>query len=92
MPLRLIVAAAVVLLFAGCDDTSKDTSQKEGGSVCKGLDEAQCTANNECVWRADKSKCTKKESEQTPQGQSSSQPEGGAPEPAPGTAPANPAQ
>lgn len=87
---RLIIATFSVFLLAGCDDTPKDTSEKEGVSICKGLDEAQCTANNECVWKADKAKCTKKESDETSPQQSSPQPESGTPEATPQPKPDTP--
>jgi hypothetical protein len=62
---RLTMAMLSAFILASCDDNSKDTSQNEGVSVCKELDETQCTANSECFWRADKAKCTKKESDET---------------------------
>lgn len=60
------VVVSVVVMAAG-DDTSKDTSTPAAStpkvSVCRGLSEADCSANEECFWKAEKEKCKKKESD-----------------------------
>lgn len=57
------VVVSVVVMAAG-DDTSKDTSTPAAStpkvSVCRGLSEADCSANEECFWKAEKEKCKKK--------------------------------
>jgi uncharacterized lipoprotein NlpE involved in copper resistance len=50
----VVAAAASVLLLVGCDEGSEKHKQ---ASMCKGLSEADCTANDECSWVADKGKC-----------------------------------
>ncbi len=64
MRILVLVASAVVLL-SGCNEDSK---KQEEASICKGLNEADCTAKTECSWNADKGKCkTKKEDRMAPE-------------------------
>jgi hypothetical protein len=63
---RLLVAACCVVLLSGCDEGSKDESKQ--ASICKGLNQADCTANAECRWNAEKEKCKpKKQNDAQPQ-------------------------
>jgi uncharacterized lipoprotein NlpE involved in copper resistance len=57
----VVAAAASVLLLVGCDEGSEKHKQ---ASMCKGLNEADCTANAECSWVAEKGKCWVKKADQ----------------------------
>ena len=58
----LVLAASAVVLLSGCNEDSKKQS------ICKGLNEADCTAKTECSWNADKGKCkAKKEDRMAPE-------------------------
>jgi len=83
---RIVVVAFSLMALAGCDDTPKDTSKQEA-SVCKGLDEAQCTANNECSWNAEKAKCKEKASDDKSSQESPPKAEDPTPSVTPDTAP-----
>lgn len=61
----LVLAASAVVLLSGCNEDSK---KQEEASICKGLNEADCTAKTECSWNADKGKCkTKKQDRMAPE-------------------------
>jgi hypothetical protein len=61
----LALAASAVVLLSGCNEDSK---KQEEASICKGLNEADCTAKTECSWNADKSKCkARKEDRMAPE-------------------------
>ena len=61
-----LVAGFSVIVVAGCAERPKpkDTSRQEA-PVCKGLAEAQCNTNSQCLWSAEKAKCKKVESGET---------------------------
>jgi len=58
MLVRLFVAAFSVVLFAG---SFIDRSEAAGQSACVGLSQADCTANPQCFWKAEKTKCKDKD-------------------------------
>ena len=82
MFIRIAVAAFSIMVLAGCE---------EAPSVCKGLSEAECTANSECAWSAEKARCRKKKAddkssqERAPTTEGTSP--GATPEPTPGGTP-----
>jgi hypothetical protein len=64
---RIAVAAFSVVVMAASDDTPKDTSAPAASTpkvaVCRGLSEAECSANDACSWKAEKNRCKKTESD-----------------------------
>jgi hypothetical protein len=75
------------MLLAGCDSGEKKKKEAEAPNPCKGLDAAACTANAECFWKADTTKCKQKNAETAP-GAGATPEGGGAQAPAPSTEPA----
>jgi hypothetical protein len=82
---RFAVIALSLMLLAGCDSGEK--KKEAEANPCKGLDEAACTANAECFWKADATKCKQKKSEAAP-GAGATPEGGGAEAPAPSPEPA----
>ena len=54
---RLAAAALSVLLLGACEEASQPPEQ---ASACVGLSQADCTANTECSWNADRNECIAK--------------------------------
>ena len=82
MFIRIAVAVFSIMLLAGC-------GQEPG---CKGLGEAECTANNACAWSAEKARCHRKKDDKSsqepaPATEGTSPDAAPAPEPAPEPAP-----
>ena len=63
----LVLASSAVVLLSGCNEDSK---KQEEASICKGLNEVDCTAKTECSWNADKGKCKVKKEDRMAPGQS----------------------
>jgi hypothetical protein len=54
---RFAAVAFSVLLLGACEEASTPSEQ---ASACSGLNQADCTAKNECAWNADKGECVAK--------------------------------
>lgn len=52
---RLLGVACCFVVLAACDERPKGQSRQT--SICKSLNQADCTANAECRWNAEKDKC-----------------------------------
>jgi hypothetical protein len=63
MVIRFTAASLAVLLLAACDDPSSKKASED--SVCRGLSETDCTSKAECLWNAKKTKCKKRDREDT---------------------------
>jgi hypothetical protein len=84
---RLLGVTCCVVLLSGCDESPKDQSKL--ASICKGLNQADCIANSECGWNAEKEKCRQKKQDgaQPQQSPTPSAEPATPPEPTPGATP-----
>ena len=82
---RLLMTACCVALLCGCDEGPKNESKQN--EVCRGLAQAECTANAECKWKAEKEKCKQKDDSDTEQGTPPAPDQGTPAHPTPDTPP-----
>ena len=63
MVIRLTAASLAVLLLTACDEPSSKHASEV--SACRGLNETDCTSKAGCLWNVKKTKCKKKDRQDT---------------------------